>query len=232
MRRVLMVTALLSLIVSARAAVAEVRAVTGRDGTYQMTQVVLDGRSGGVWSAPTRGERVGVLNEGGDRNGDLYPRIQESSLAPHHPWVVWSRFNTHDGEYDLAWSRWTAVGWEPIRWLEPQPSGGDNLDVDMGFDALGRPYVVWWREQDGHGRVYLSVFLVTSWMAPFPVSPGSVDSRNPSLDVRAPGVMVVRYETPVGTVEETVLFTAPVTITDDINPLDYVHSESRALVDD
>jgi hypothetical protein len=232
MRHESRMTVLGLLALSATAAVAEVRVITDRDGAYQMTQVVLDARTGRVWTAPSRGEGPTVLNEGGDRNGDLYPRILESSVGPHYPWVVWSRYNVHDEKYDLAWSRWSEAGWEPIRWLEPEASPGDNLDAALGFDAHGRPYVAWWREDDGHGQVYLSVYLVTSWMAPFPVSSAGVDSRHPSLDVPSPGVMIVRYETPAGTVEETVLFDAPVTITDDINPLDYVHSESRSLVED
>ncbi len=45
-------------------------------------------------------------------------------------------------------------------------------------------------------------------------------------------MIVVRYETPEGTLEQRIAFAMPVTITDDINPLDYVHTESTSIVND
>jgi hypothetical protein len=233
MRRDFVVTALclLALALSVQAH-AEVRVLTDRHGAYKMTRVVLDGRTGRVWSPLRRGNTATVLNIGGDRNGDLYPTVGETPLEPYYPWVVWSRYN--QDQYDLAWSRWDNSGWEPIRWVDPaaEPELGDSLDVDLTFDDVGRPYVVWWRDEGSGGRVYLSVFLATSWMRSFAVSEIGVDSRYPLLAVPEPGLMVVRYSTPAGTVEQMIVFTEPDMITDDINPLDYIHTESISVISD
>ena len=90
-------------------ALAEVSVRTDRNGDYLATQVFYAGNDGyekKVWSPRGRGIRkVEVLNEHGDANGDLWPEICESSIAPHYPLVVWSRFN--GTEFDLAWSLWT-----------------------------------------------------------------------------------------------------------------------------
>lgn len=233
MRRDFVVVALclLALVLSVQAS-AEVRVLTDRHGTYKMTRVILDDRTGLVWCPMRRGDSATVLNVAGDRNGDLYPVVNESPLNPYYPWAVWSRYN--EEQYDLAWSRWDGGVWEPIRWVDPatEPGLGDSLDVDLTFDEVGRPYVVWWRDEASGGRVYLSIFLSTSWMQSFPVSEIGVDSRYPTLKVTEPGWMVVRYSTPDGTVEQTIVFTEPDMITDDINPLDYVHTESISVISD
>ena len=155
---------------AAGSAFAEVRARTDRNGYYQATQVV-----GArwkpiqrVWSLVARSSGTNALNVEGDRNGDLWPAIRESSVAPHHPWVVWSRFNG-DG-YDLAWSRWHG-GWQPVTWLAGR-SAGDDLDPDVAFNGAGRPFVVWWRTGRKGGSVYVSTYETAF---------GSVD-RAPSRD--------------------------------------------------
>ena len=107
------------------------------------------------------GGRIGgaLLNPRGDANGDLWPTIVKSSVAPHYPWVVWSRFN--GANYDLAWSRWQGSTWGSIQWILPERTPGDDLDADLTFDQKGTPYVVWWREsEEGLGEVYLSMGVV------------------------------------------------------------------------
>jgi len=87
----------------------------------ELTQVLYAGPYGAerkVWSARGRDARFGeALNPYGDFNGDLFPTVAESSVAPYAPLVVWSRFNAT--EYDLAWSTWTRNGWSEISavWL-------------------------------------------------------------------------------------------------------------------
>lgn len=203
-------------------AMAEVRVVTSRNGDYRGTQVVTRGRSQGIWTPVARRPMTTTLNPNGDRMGDLWPDIEEDRRQPHHPWVVWSRLN--NSEYELAYSRWTPTGWDPVRWVEePNTTDGHNLDADLTFDANSRPFVVWWREDQGIGSVYLSMYLQTNWMAPYPVSAPGTDSRFPFLEIRRDGELIVRYDTPSGTVEQTVWFDSPVTITDDINPLDVMY---------
>lgn len=223
MRRDFMVTALcLLILVSSFPALAEVRVVTDRHGEYKVTRVLQGGRKGNVWGPLGRGHTARTLNVFGDRNGDLFPTIRENRVAPHHPWVVWSRFN--QVQYDLAWSRWTDDGWQPIRWVDPYSDAvGDSLDADLTFDFNGRPYVAWWRNEGGSGRIYISVFLDQWWMQSIAVSDGGVDSRYPTIEVVQQDELIVRYDTPTGRVEQTIFFDLPVTITDDINPLDFVY---------
>ena len=76
------------------------------------------------------------------------------------------------------------------------------------------------------------MYLQSTWMTAFPVSADGLDSRFPRIQIEADGVMIVRYETREGTLEQRIAFDMPVTITDDINPLDYVHTESTSLVTD
>jgi hypothetical protein len=230
MRRDLMVTALcLAILGLAFPARAEVRVVTDRHGVYKTTRVLQGGERTNVWSPVRRAGRAAALNLFGDRNGDLFPTIRESRVAPHYPWIVWSRFNR--AQYDLAWSRWTDGAWEPVRWLEPSSSiPGDSLDADLRFDLSGRPYVVWWRNEGGVGRIYISVFLDgRRWMPSLAISEEGQDSRYPALEIETPDEAVVRYETEGGTVEQTVRFDLPDTITDDINPLDFVFTDGVLL---
>ncbi len=231
MRRDWLVAALclLALVVSVQA-VAEVRVITDRHGAYKATQVLLGDRGAGVWSAVRhRGSsNRSALNLLGDQNGDSFPTIGESTIEPHHPWVVWSRLN--HSEYDLAWSRWNGDRWEPIRWIQPTYSPpGDDLDADLSFDEIGRPYIAWWRNESGIGRIYLSTFLGTTWMEAYPVSGLEVDGRYPSIEVLQGGTLIVRYDTPDGPVEQSVFFDLPVTISEDINPLDFVANIGNAI---
>jgi len=211
MRRDLMVTALcLTILGLAFPARAEVRADTDRHGVYKMTRVLQGGERSSVWSPVRQASRAAALNLFGDRNGDLFPTIRENRVAPHHPWIVWSRFNR--AQYDLAWSRWSEGAWEPIRWVEPSnETPGDSLDADLRFDHSGRPYVAWWRNEGGSGRIYISVFLGSRWMT--------------SLAISTEGV-------PEGMVEQTVYFDLPETITDDINPLDFVYTGGMSVYDE
>ncbi len=230
MRRDWLVTALclLALVVSV-GATAEVRVITDRQGIYRTTRVLLDHRGNGVWSEVRRGRSRNALNPLGDRIGDFFPTIGESTVAPYHPWVVWSRL--YQSQYDLAWSRWNGDRWEPIRWIEPTSSApGDDLDADLSFDEIGRPYIAWWRDENGVGRVYLSTYLGTMWMEAYPVSDLGADGRYPSIEVREGGTLIVRYDTPEGEVEQTVIFDLPVTITEDINPLDFVFNDGHAIL--
>jgi hypothetical protein len=230
MRRDWMVTALcLVLLGLSYPASAEIRVFTDRHGNYLTTRVLSGGKRANYWSPVRRGNMVRSLNVYGDDNGDLFPTVRENEVAPHHPWVVWSRYN--EAQYDLAWSRWTQSGWDPIRWLDPTNQiPGDNLDADLDFDFDGRPYVAWWRNERGTGRIYISVFLLTNWMQPFAVSEPGVDGRYPTIQLVENDELVVHYMTPDGLVEHSVLFDLPITITDDINPLDFVQTGTVNLV--
>jgi hypothetical protein len=204
-------------------AAAEVRVRTNVHGEYDAVQVLVLGSRGSrgstrVWSAFGRGAGRFALNPDGDRRGDGWPTVVESAQAPYLPWVVWSRYNGTD--YDLVWSRWTSGSWTPIRWVgERSDLPGDDIDADFGFDEQGRPYLAWWAEEGGEGKVYFSFFLVSRWLEAMPLSVSGVDSRNPTVDVVGPGYVKVRYDTPDGPIERTVKLTSIDSITDDVNPL-------------
>lgn len=222
MRRDLIVTTLgwVALLLPAPAS-AEVRVITGSDGQYRMTQV-LPGRTGKVWSPMRGASPQRSLNVLGDRNGDLWPTIAESNVLPFHPWVIWSRYDRTD--FDIAWSHWNGTIWEPVSWVtNGAANDGDDLDVDVSFSDDGRPHVVWWRNENGRGRVYLSVRLESKWMQPYAVSVPGVDSRYPTIEVQEANRMIVRFQTAEGLMEQTILFHGTVAITDDINPMDYVY---------
>ncbi len=198
---------------------AEVSARTDRRGNYVTTQVVPVGPSGErhVWSVRARAYRMNsALNPSGDANGDLWPTIAESPSDPHHPLVVWSRFNGEN--YDLAYSRWREGGWEPVKWLTDQKIAGDDLDAEVVFDPSGRPYVVWWTESDAPAQVHLSFYIAGSWLPALLISDSEVDSRHPSVEVEQDGKLKVVYDTPQGAVTQFVVLGSPDTITDDINP--------------
>jgi hypothetical protein len=210
---------------------AEVSVRTDRAGKYVSTQLSTTGARGEpvVWGLRGRASRrLHLLNPMGDLNGDLWPTISESNLAPHHPWVVWSRFNGTD--FDLAWSRWAAGKWRPIHWLEGGPADGNDLDPDISFDAEGRPYLVWTRGADGSRQIYFSVFLLRRWMTGILISDSAIDSSFPVIVGHDGNVVEVEYTTPAGTVRQAVLFSRPVTITDDINPLTHVELKGTPTV--
>lgn len=196
---------------------AEVAAEVDAFGTYVRTVVLSNASSKQlrIWTpARMRAQRV-VLNPAGDVNGDLWPVIRENLADRGQPWVVWSRFT--GTEYDLAWSRWSDGSWTPISWVA-EDAGGDDLDPALAFDGRGRPHTAWWRAENGKGRIYLSLFLDTTWMAAFPVSDQGVDSRHPDLEVLPDGAIRVQYDTPDGRQSRIVTFASGATITDDINP--------------
>ena len=146
---------------------------------------------------------------------------RRKSLSLAIAWAVWSRLDQMD--HELVWSRWTAGGWRMTSWVYPvNPEPGHDVDPDLAFDADGRPFLTWWRDDNGQSRVYLSLFLVTQWMIAYPVSEPGVNARFPSIVVLPDGEIVVTFETDEGIIEQTVLFDEPVTITDDIDPLDYI----------
>lgn len=211
---------LLGFVADARA---EVSVRTDRRGAYVSTQVIYSARLAPdrVWASQGRGGRhTNALNPLGDANGDLWPTIAESPRAPYHPWVIWSRFN--GTEYDLAWSRWTTTGWTPVTLLFQDGGAGDDLDTDLAFDGEGRPYVAWWRDEAGGGRVYISVFLNQGWSTPYPVTEAGQDCRYPGITVHARDALTVEYETEGATVSQMVVLDLPDTITDDINPQNYI----------
>jgi len=221
MLRGLLTLFLILLTLGACAAVyAEVSVRTDRDGEYIATQVFYVGGYGAdrkIWTPRGRGVRnAEVLNAYGDATGDLWPSICESPNAPYYPVVVWSRFSGVD--YDLAWSRWTGDAWRAVEWLFGTFESGDDLDPDVIIDSSGRPYVVWWREEIGGGRVYASAQLVNRWTEPFLISDPQVDSRYPTIVLDVDDNLVVTFLTKDGLVTQTVAFSFPDTITDDINP--------------
>lgn len=215
---------------------AEVRAVTDHNGQFTETRFLFQetqtfGSIGpNVWTpVGRRGTRGATLNPNGDAVGDLWPAVVDTGLGPHYAWAVWSRLVNLD--YELVWSRWTAGGWRmtsPVYPTDAYP--GADLDADVTIDITGRPYLTWWRDENGQGRVYLSLFLVTQWMEAYPISELGVDARFPVIEINAEGDILVTYETAEGTIEQTILFDEPVTITDDIDPLDYISDGGKRYV--
>lgn len=211
-------------------AAAEVSAETDLTGHYVRTVISasLTIKNLRIWTVSRTRPTYWPLNGTGDLRGDLWPYVAENPVQQRWPWVAWSEFNGSD--YDLVYSHWTAQGWAPVAAVERFPSSDDALDPEMNFDADGRTHMVWvGRGRDGRGHVYLSVFLSTRWMAPFPVSDAVEDALNPSVTVRADGAIVVTYDTPAGAVTRTVKFTKPHTITDDITPFNTMTITSTVI---
>jgi len=202
----------------AEAVRAEVSAEVDALGNYLRVVVLSNAsvKNPKIWSSHHERVQYVPLNPAGDLNGDLFPAIVENPLQGNRPWVVWSRFDGSD--YSLAWSRWSGA-WEPVRWVGVT-AAGDDLDPALALDPLGRPYVAWWRDEQGVGAVYLSAFLDTRWMEPFAVSDGGVDSRYPTLTVEG-DVVVVRYQTPDGPAQRVLaVLSGQDSINDDINPFE------------
>jgi len=200
-------------------AAAEVAVRTERNGDYAGTEVIVrTGNGSEVWAPTMRSRRLHTLNPFGDRRGDLWPAVVESSQVPHHPWVVWSRFNGAD--YDLVWSRWADGAWTSEQWIVGHgPTRGDDLDPDLRFSDDGLPYVVWWRDENGIGRVYFSAFLAGRWAPPVAVSPSGKDGRHPVIrTATADGIVQIDYQFEGETVSQALALVGPGTITDDINP--------------
>ena len=198
---------------------AEVAAEVDAFGTYVRTVVIASSSSKSlkIWS-PARGRTLRLpLNVDGDLRGDLYPVILESPVN-RQPWVIWSRWNGAD--YDLAWSRFVQGAWTAVLPLLDARAPGADLDPSMAFNDLGRAHVAWWRDEEGTGRVYLSMWLSSEWMAALPISDEGVDSRYPVVSVLPDRRIRVVFETPQGTVGRIVAMNSGATITDDINPFD------------
>lgn len=169
-----------------------------------------------IWSVVRARTDMVPLNPDGDARGDLWPVIGELPQS-RGAWVVWSAFNGE--EYDLAWSRWLPEGrWRDPAWLAASDAVGDDLDTDITVEPDGRPYIAWWREENGIGRVFISFYLSTRWLAPYLVSDAGVDSRYPRLDLDEDGDIRVTYHTPDGRTTKVVVFRRPDTITDELNP--------------
>jgi hypothetical protein len=202
------------------AARAEVSVETDAYGQYVRTIVLTQAsiRQYRIWRVARRAYWGNFpLNPDGDRNGDLFPAVAENPVDGRHPWAVWSRFNGYD--YDLAWSKWERGGWTPITWIGEEFEPGDDLAPTMGFHRGGRPYVAWWRDEGGVGRIYLSFFLVTRWLQPLAISDAWTDSRSPRMSILDDGSVRIAYRTPAGPEERVVSFLDPTTITDDLNPV-------------
>lgn len=199
---------------------AEIAVETDAFGNYVKTTVLTQSsvRQQRVWRVVRR--HVGglyPLNPDGDRLGDLFPSIGENRVDRNHPWAVWSRFNGED--FDLVWSRWKErTGWTTIQPLTGEPQIGDDVAPQLVFDPTGRPFLAWWRDENGTGSVYLSFFLATRWMPPVRVSDASVDSRSPRLGFHADGSVRVEFQTASGLETRSVYFPEPTTITDDLDP--------------
>ena len=141
MRRIIIVVGLLGLTLAVMPCEteAEVAVRTDASGEYVSTVVVPGGPPWrpGIWGKRMRfGMRrdSNVLNPKGDMHGDMIPRIVEANAAPHHPWVVWSRYNGRD--YDLVWSSWQRA-WSRIVPVVAGSLAGDDLDADVAFGATG-----------------------------------------------------------------------------------------------
>jgi hypothetical protein len=233
---IILASLLIVLGLAAQGVRAEVAAQVDPRGNYLLTRVdpVGEAPTLRIWSLTDRPlglrGRTVPLNVDGDLEGDLWPEIGESVVAPHHPWVVWSRDNGED--FDLIWSRWSDRGWEAVQWLEPEPALGDDLDPSVSFDPDGRPYLVWWRDEYGLGQVYFSMFLATQWMGGFVLTNPSVDARYPTINMLGFGEFEVTYDTPSGAVTQLVAFDWPVTITDDINPQNHIVQKAVVLAPD
>jgi hypothetical protein len=232
-RKTLLITSCLLLLCSGAVALAGVsRHVSDREtssGKQGITRTSVDSTQvHQIWVEQDGSLSDGsILNATGDMNGDLWPSVKESPVPPYHPWVVWSRFN---GEgFDLAWSSWERTKWGPIRWVTPESSAADDLDADLAFNHRGRPFLVWWRDTPSGGQVMLSTYLLSRWTEPTQLNDAEVDARYPSILTYADGRIVVIYETTDGLVMQTLSFTEPDTITDDINPIGTFVSQDDAV---
>ena len=207
----------LALLLICAPARAEVSAEVDAFGNYVRTVMVTSGsaRRTKIWS-PFRSRTTRLmLNSSGDASGDGWPAIVESPLD-RKPWVVWSH---NDGaDFDLAWSKFDNGAWQPVKSLLPLDSIDPDLDPVLAFDDAGRPYVAWWRDRGGEGKIYVSLFLTTRWMLPLQVSDLGENARNPVLVILPDRRMQVTYTTPAGTVTKLVIQNSGATITDDINP--------------
>ena len=200
---------------------AEISVETDYAGEYVRTVVVTSATVRGlrIWSVERTLSSPNALNPGGDLNGDLWPTIAENPFDSKHAWVVWSRYG--GAGYDLAWARWTTGGWTAPVGVRPADGvdEGDDLDPRLAFGPAGQPYLVWWRDEGGTGRVYFGMCVDGEWTAEAPVSDAGIDSRYPSITVLVDGRIQVEFDTPGGRVLRFVYVPVPDSITDDIDPI-------------
>ncbi len=201
---------------------AEVSAVVDSSGNYENT----------IYIEKTRGKRVFIwtkfgnnrnqisLNEAGDLYGDLSPTIKENIYQENFPCVVWPKFDGFD--YEIAFSKWTLNGWSPIVYLEDIDNPFDDLSPSIDFDQNARPYIAWFRDENGVRKIYISLFLETKWMESLPVSDEGVDSWDPEITVNSEGEFDVAYMTSEGKRAKTIIINFPDTITDDIDPFGFI----------
>ena len=178
-----------------------------------------------IWST-NRKVRPNIfpLNPEGDALMDSWPYHVENRHDGNRPYVVWSRFNGYD--YDLVWSRWGDDGWSPVQWVDFNTQFGVEQDANLASHPdTGRPHLVWWSDEGGIGRVYLSIFLHSRWMGRFLVSDLDVDSRYPVVEFVEDNKIKVTYDTVDGPVSRLIVFNAPQTITDDIDPMTHLKRE-------
>ncbi len=230
-RRAVTAAAVLAVVVlSAVAAQAAVTAELDPLGRYVRTVIIARASVSemAIWGGVPEIHDEGpwrVLNPIGDLNGDMWPAIVQDPNQNNYPWVVWSRFNGRD--YDLGWSRWIGQtqSWNEVQWLEQQSRLGDDLDPQIDIDDSSRPYVVWWTDEGGAGRVYLSLYLESRFMPRRLVSDGGVDSRYPSLSINPDGSVIVSYETPTGTESKIVAIEGGASINDALDPVENLSVE-------
>lgn len=235
-RRVLLIALCWAVVVVGMGDVrSEVSAEVNAFGEYVRTSVFANAsvKNLKIWSVQRAKDTTIPLNVDGDATGDLWPRILEDPSSANRPWVVWSRFI--DGDYDLAWSRFEAdASWSPILGvLDPSGESSDDLDPRMILDdETGRPYLVWWRlDENGVGRILLSMFLNSRWMPAFSVTDGGVDSRFPEIELLEDNRIRVAFETPDGPDERIIVFQWPGTITDDLSPFEsFVEEDSESTI--
>ncbi len=174
------------------------------------------GKSLKIWTAFGNKPTVYPLNPYGDLNNDLRPAIKENPGKGNLPYVIWPRYDGYD--YDIAFARWSNGAWTPIQYVEYDENIYDDLDPSLDFDSKGRPYVAWWRNENGRGIVYISCYLKTQWMRAFPISEEGIDSWKPEIRFNILGQIEVTYSTSSGQENKIVVIHLPDTITDDIDP--------------
>lgn len=195
---------------------AEVSAKLNEDGEYVgMVFKYGGGANRRVWgnALPTAQRRP--LNPTGDLLGDLAPTVVENPVHSYWPTAIWSHPNGSD--YDLVFSRWTGSAWSPIQFVQ-----GDNfyndLEPRLAFNSVGRPYLVWWVEENGVGAVYFSIFLETRWLTGVRVSTPGVDARRANLVIDSDLRVIVSYDVREMRQMRTVTMPNRDSITDDIDP--------------
>lgn len=195
----------------------EVSARLDSEGNYVGMTYRLWGTQTGsrIWASPAPTFNRRPLNPTGDLLGDLSPTVVESNVGDRWPIAVWSHPN--GGDYDLVYSRWSGRSWTPMAFVELDNPYND-LDPRIVMNSVGRPYMVWYRNELAGGVVYFSMWLQTRWMTPIRVSTTGISATMPQLMLMSDTQVVVTYTTPTGTQVRTVTIPNTDSITDDIDP--------------